>query len=661
MSPAPVRFHPARVLPRKLWYNGRMKRVIVLACAAVASAACAFRPPAVPLVSVDPFFSIWSAADRLTDCETTHWSGAAQPVTILAELDGKQWRLCGREPHQVPALPQVSTEVRPLTTVCTFRDGSRFLTLEFLTAKFTDELDVFSRPVTYVTAQAHGWKQVKLLPTISPRLATNDDRAEMLTSESTVAGAPAISIGRKSQKPLSASGDRVRCDWGYAWLVKARDDRFLLAYDDVVSLSFLGKERMAWWRRDGKLFVKMLEEAVADADRCREKANAFDAAFESDLKAVGGWKYAKIAALAYRQSFAACKLVAGPDGQPLYFSKENDSNGCIGTVDVFYPQFPHLLLTSKTLARATLEPIMLYASSGEWPYDYAPHDVGQYPLANGQRYNMRKGADGKLPPDSSRMPVEECGNMLVCMAAVSLADGHANFASRWWPILQKWAAYLERTGYDPGEQLCTDDFAGHLAHNVNLSAKEIVALGGFAKMAGMRGDRDTAEKYSALAREWAGLWVKEAAGTGREGASRLVFGPGMRGMTPRDNWSLKYNLVWDRLFGLNLFPADVLERECAAYRRLLLPFGIPLDSRRTYTKVDWIVWSATLSGKRDDFEAIIAPLYRFADETADRIPFSDWYWADNGCYRSFIARSVIGGVFLPMLYNPELVAKYRKE
>ena len=640
--------------------DAHFKGTCCLLCAMACAPVLAFRPPAVPLVSVDPFFSIWSAADRLADCETTHWTGAKQPISVLAELDGRLWRLCGAEPSDVPALPQVATEVRPLTTVCTFRDGGRTLSLEFLTAKFTDELDVFSRPVTYVTAKAEGWKRVKLRPSISPALATNDDGAEMSTNVCTVSGAPAVSIGRREQRPLGASGDRVRCDWGRAWLVEARDDRFLLAYDDVVSLSFLGRERLAWWRRDGKPFVKMLEEAVADGARCRAKADAFDAELESDLKAVGGWRYAKIAALAYRQSFAACKLVAGPDGQPLYFSKENASNGCIGTVDVFYPQFPHLLLTSRTLARATLEPIMLYAGSGEWPFDYAPHDVGQYPLANGQSYNMGKGPDGKMLPDSARMPVEECGNMLVCMAAVSLADGNADFASRWWPILRKWAAYLEGTGYDPCEQLCTDDFAGHLAHNANLSAKEIVALGGFAKVAEMRGDRDAAARYSALAREWARLWVKEAAGAGREGASRLVFGSGSRGMTPRDNWSLKYNLVWDRLFGLNLFPAEVLERECAAYRRMMLPFGIPLDSRRTYAKADWIVWSATLSGRRDDFEAIIAPLYRFVDETPDRIPFSDWYWADNGRYRSFIARSVVGGVFLPMLYENDIVEKYRK-
>ena len=56
--------------------------------------------------------------------------------------------------------------------------------------------------------------------------------------------------------------------------------------------------------------------------------------------AAGGDEYAKLAALAYRQCFAAGKFVADDNGQPLDFCKENHSNGCIGTSDVFYPDIP---------------------------------------------------------------------------------------------------------------------------------------------------------------------------------------------------------------------------------------------------------------------------------------------------------------------------------
>src|SRR5260370_290569 len=91
-------------------------------------------------------------------------------------------------------------------------------------------------------------------------------------------------------------------------------------------------------------------------------------------------------ALAYRQSIAAHKLAVDVDGTLLFFSKENFSNGSINTVDVFYPSAPLFLLMNTKLLRASVEPILQYASMSRWPWPYAPHDLGTYPLANGQTY-----------------------------------------------------------------------------------------------------------------------------------------------------------------------------------------------------------------------------------------------------------------------------------
>ena len=585
----------------------------------------ALRPPAVPLVTVDPFFSVWSAADRLTDVETTHWTGAKQPVTVLLEADGRTWRLCGATPADVPALPQLTTEVRPTQTVCTFAEGALRVELRFSTAKLPDDLDVFSRPVTYVTARVQGARTWRLKPSISAALATNDDAAPMVTNRTEVADLPAVSIGRRNQKPLGRRGDRLRCDWGWAWLVgpsapAAGESHFLLAYDDVKSIRFFGRDLPAWWRRNGLAFTDMLAAALRDRADLLAKLDRFDAEFTRDLARVGGEKYAALACLSYRQSFAACKLVADPNGQPFYFSKENGSGGLIGTTDVFYPQLPHLLLTSPALAKATLAPTCIYAASGKWPYPYAPHDLGVYPVAEGQYYGMKKGqAVGGGDDDTFRMPVEECGNMLIALAAVATAEGNAEFAGRWWGEVTKWAEYLSKFGYDPGNQLCTDDFAGHLAHNGNLSVKSIVALACYARLAEMRGERETAAKYAARAKGMVPQWIAAAKG-GRHGAAKLVLGPCHH---PADTWAQKYNLVWDRILGLGLFPASVAEGELKAYRQLLLPYGLPLDSRLNYTKADWTVWSATLTR-----------------------------------YRGFIARSVVGGVFLPALYDRELWKKY---
>ena len=96
----------------------------------------------------------------------------------------------------------------------------------------------------------------------------------------------------------------------------------------------------------------------------------------------------------------------------------------------------------------------------------------------------------------------------------------------------------------------------------------------------------------------------------------------------------------------------------AHYRKIQTRYGLPLDSRRSYTKFDWIVWCAVLTGKRDDFEALVAPLYTWLDETPTRVPLCDWYETEDGRQVGFQARSVVGGVFIGMLADPELRKKY---
>jgi len=629
--------------------NVKFKWGILLA--ALPLVAGAFRPPAVPLVSCDPFFSVWSAADKLTDAETTHWAGAKQPISVTLEADGKTWRLCGLEPQSVPALPQTAVTVRATQSIYNFKQDALEVELVFSTAKTPDDLEVFSRPVTYVTARVKGAKSWKLNAAISSALATNDDRAEMTTNRCEVAGLPAMNLGRKVQKPLAWSGDRVRCDWGWAWLVgpaKAGENEafFLLAYDDVKSIQFFGEDLPAWWHRDGLSFTSMLAKAVTERPALLAKLDAFDREFGADLEKVGGAKYATLANLAYRQTFAGCKLVADRNHQPLYFSKENGSNGCIGTVDVLYPQSPQMLLMSPTLFRAMLAPVLVYASHPRWPWPFAPHDLGRFPLANQQRYaGGEKGKD-----ERSLMPVEECGNMIIALGALAEVEGNADFAAGWWPTITKWAQYLEKFGFDPGNQLCTDDFAGHLAHNANLAAKSIVALACYGRMAGKLGDQEAAAKYTQLAKALVGKWMEAAKG-GLHGSYRLAY-------DRPDSWAMKYNLVWDRILGLDLFPQSVYEAEMSAYKQLLKPFGLPLDNRRNWTKADWTIWCATFTGRRDDFEKLVNGVYRFCDESPSRVAFSDWYWTDSGKYQHFVARSVIGGVFLPMLTDKAVWKKY---
>ena len=116
-----------------------------------------------------------------------------------------------------------------------------------------------------------------------------------------------------------------------------------------------------------------------------------------------------------------------------------------------------------------------------------------------------------------------------------------------------------------------------------------------------------------------------------------------------DTWSLKYNLVWDKLFGSGLFGEQVFEKELAWYAKKAEAYGTPLDSRASYTKSDWILWCAAMSEDRGQMQQMIRPVADYLENTSSRVPFSDWYDAVTGKYCHFIARSVQGGIFMPLL------------
>ncbi len=662
----------------------------------------ALRPPATPLVACDPYFSVWSFADRLTDDVPRHWTGKTHGLASLIRIDGQAYRLMGTAPAETPAFQQTGLRVWPTRTVYEFEGAGVHLTLTFTTPALPDDIDILSRPVTFLTWEigsidgaAHA---VQLYYDHTSELVVNEPAQKAVWGRELIGDLAVLRLGSADQPVLARNGDDLRIDWGYLYAAApasqvsghavtpaasrtefARAGRLefemdtrmpravqdgapvaafafdlgmvgsepvrrwlVLAYDDLYSIQYFGHNLRPYWRRNGWEAADLLRATCGDYGALIERCAAFDREVMEDLERVGGWRYAQIAALAYRQCLAATKIAADAHGQPLAFPKENFSNGCIGTVDIIYPMAPQFLLFSPSLVKALLVPVLEYAASDRWKFPFAPHDLGRYPHANGQVYG------GGERTEENQMPVEETGNLLLLVAALAHCEGDADFAREYWPLLAQWGGYLKAKGFDPENQLCTDDFAGHLAHNVNLSAKAICGLAALADLAGRRGDKQLAEAFGSAARDFAARWVRESDDGDHY---RLAF-------DRLGTWSLKYNLVWDRLLGLNLFPAEVARREMAFYRKTQQRYGLPLDSRQLYTKLDWIVWTATLTGSRDDFEALVDPVYRFLDETPDRIPMTDWYWTNTGRQRGFRARSVVGGVFLPMLYDGELWRKW---
>lgn len=676
-------------------------RVLLAVCiilgAVQTAAAQQQRPPAVPLIAHDPYFSVWSFSDKLTDSDTVQWTGKRQPIHGLVRIDGKTYRFMGEEPRDVPAMQQTGLRVTPTHTYYDFEAAGVKLTLEFFTPAFTHDLDVLSRPVTYLTLSASGGGEhgVAAMIDVDPMIAVNTGDQEVTWGRSYVAGLNVLSVGSRSQQPLNRAGDDVRIDWGYFRLavadaeietsahaledfarggqISSEDDldmpksprngaahltvqflavgaagtpgarHMLLAYTQPFNIEYLDRKLRPYWQRNGATAGEMLAAAEHDYTSLEDRGRQFDDELTADLTKAGGPAYAQLAILAYRQTLAAHGLAADVDGTPMLFPKENFSNGCISTVDVLYPSGPFFLFFNPALLQAQLKPVMEYAALPLWKWPFAPHDLGTYPLADGQVYG------GGERTEDDQMPVEESGNLLILVAAMEQELGNWDFARHYWPQFQKWAEYLRDKGLDPANQLSTDDFAGHLAHNANLSIKAIEGLAAFAQMAGGMGKPDVASDYAKAAHEMASKWQAMAIDGDHY---KLAFDkPG--------TWSQKYNLVWDQLLGLGLFPAQIRQTEIAFYLKHLNRYGLPLDNRADYTKLDWQIWTATLAENPADWNTLLAPIGRWINEGPTRVPLTDWYDTKTGKQEAFQARSVVGGVYIKVLADKALAKKWR--
>ncbi len=646
---------------------------------------------AIPLILQDPFFSIWSDADHLYDKDPVHWCGERQRLQGYIKVDDAVYCFLGeRGIHE--AIPQQWVDVTATATEYMFENEKVKLSVRFTSPLLPDSIELLSRPCAYVDFQVEKKTECRaeVCFTVSSDLVSRR-RERMAGGSYCRPGKKEVPpykyavMGRAVQQPLSGSGDRVTADWGYVYLVSAQEDARLafsleagelscclpvpeagghtglvLAWDDLVSINYFGEWKKGAWTRSYGTILDAVGAALSDREEVFKRAQKLDREIFDKAFSLGGEAYAYICCFSYRHAVAAHKLILDEEGNVIFLSKENDSNGCIGTVDVSYPSVPLFLLYNPELVKGMLRPIFRFASCDVWEYDFAPHDVGRYPYAWGQVYALIEGKKGMgyepwkddvCPPLYSypagcgiydpvyQMPVEECGNMLIMTEAVCMAEGSGDFAGPWMGILEKWVKYLIQFGSDPGEQLCTDDFAGHLAHNTNLSLKAIMGIEAYARLLGRLGREAEAEEYHERARDMSADWCKRADAGDHY---MLAFG------SP-ETWSLKYNMVWDKIFGSGLFGEEVYEKELAWYEKKTGVYGVPLDSRASYTKSDWILWCAAMTQDRERQRRLIQPVADYLENSPTRVPFSDWYDSETGKYCHFIARSVQGGIFMPLL------------
>ena len=654
------------------------------------------RAPAYPLVVQNPYFSVWSTGDKLTDGWPRHWTGAINGMSGLLRVDDKAFRWCGPQPGNVPAAEQTRVDFTATSTQYTFEAGGVQLNVRFVTPALASDPDLASRAITFVLAAVSSRDgrehDVAVYLDLTGEWCVHDPSQVVGWTRLRVAGADTLRMGSLDQPVCERRGDQVRIDWGYLnltvpaepnagvqtaiapheaarvafatrgalpdtddlrqprpandnWPVLAgmthfsklggdvRTAVFVLSYDERQNIELLRRRLLPYWARDGKTFATMLDESIRKRDEILRACEKYDLTLRERLARSMSPKLARVCELANRQVMAAHGLSADFDGSLLMFAKENTSNGCISTVDVFFPTAPFYLAMNPDLLESNIRPVFQYAISKRWKFPFAPHDLGTYPQANGQVYG------GGERTEEDQMPVEECGNMLILTAALARAKPGWQPPHDWWPALDKWAAYLKENGLDPSNQLCTDDFAGHLARNANLAVKAIVGMGGYAELCKQGGRTKEAAEYAALAHDYAAKWLKLAEAGDH---TALVH-------EKPDTWSLKYNMFWDRYLELHLFSDATRQREIAWYKKQLKQFGVPMDNRAEYTKPEWLVWAACLADSRADFDALTAPIFDLANQTPDRVPLTDWYMTTDGKNRGMYTRSVVGGMWAPLL------------
>src|SRR5271157_5614625 len=316
------------------------------------AAGAGFRPPAVPLVTYNPFLSIWSETDHLNDATTKHWTRHDHSLVSLIRIDGKTYRLMGAEPKNAPALSQKSVEVLPTRSIYEFEQAGVHVTLTFMQPALPDDLDVYSWPLSYITwnirssdGAAH---QIELYDSTSSQLAVNKTTESVEWSRAAAGDLTLLRVGTQSQNVLGSSGDDHRINWGYAYaaapsgpsqaaigaaavlekafterggLPEALDTRMpravsdaqpvmafafalgsvgtetvqrqvIVAYDEIFAIKYFGKKLLPYWARNGAKIEELMQTASKDFTRLLARCDAFDKELMADMTKVGGEKYA---------------------------------------------------------------------------------------------------------------------------------------------------------------------------------------------------------------------------------------------------------------------------------------------------------------------------------------------------------------------------------
>jgi hypothetical protein len=651
------------------------------------------RPPAVPLAVRSMYLSTWSASSTLPGTWPSFWNGHITALTGIVRVDGTPFVFCGAPAGGFALATQLALTVTATQSIYVLQAGAVTLTVTFLSPVDPNNLQRQCVPMSYITvtvaANDGGNHTVSVYMDISGEWAHGDVAQPISWAQQTVGGMLALTSQPSTPSVLGEHGDQA--SWGtvvwatdnvvgLSWqtgadtavrgnaattgsLSNTNDTAFrainnnwpvfglnrslgsvgpatsapivfTIGHVRTPAVSYLGTSFNAWWSNYWATWQDMLTWFRSDLAAATAGAVAMDNQVRAwATTAVGGGtvgdRYAAICALALRQTFGGTELI-NVNGKPWALLKEISSDGNVATIDVTYPAFPAYLQISPSYLQLLLAPIFDYVENHTYPKQFAPHDLGSsYPNASGHL-----GGTGE-----EDMPVEESANMLIMAGALlqRLPAAQATaYAQAHYRLLRQWAQYLTTALPDPGNQNQTDDFTGFIAHSSNLALKGIVGIASMAQIALVAGNAADAASFATTAKNYIATWLTSS----QDGQHlRLAYDqPG--------TWSLKYNGFADRLLNTNLVSPAVQAEEASWYASQAGASGIVLDPRNAYTKGDWEIWTA---GFLQAFPAIrntlITGVYNFANTTANRVPFTDWYVVSTAAQQGFANRPVMGGLF----------------
>ncbi|KAI8582627.1 hypothetical protein K450DRAFT_226152 [Umbelopsis ramanniana AG] len=661
---------------------------------AVAQYASTIRAPAYPLAVRQPYVSTWLEANNLPGSWPTFWTGKTKGWEGIVRVDGTSYEILGAASTNanitgLKSATQKSVTTTPTQTIFTLAAGPVNVVVTFLSPVEYNDLQRQSIPLSYmlisVASNDGNSHSVQVYSDISGEWASNDVTQAIqwaLTGDGSVniwtsqlqtqtqfaensdypTWGQAVFAASTSAKYASGQDTTIRnsfissgslgntndgsfrcvqCNWpvfafsynvGTVTSTASAPVEFVIGHVRPQNIQFDGSAMNAYWKNYWTNANDMVNFFYGDLSNAQTTANSVDTKILTDAYNNGGQSHADIVAFSLRQAFGGTEL-SGSTSDPYAFLKEISSDGNVNTVDVTYPATPMFYYLSPVYLTYLLKPIFYQCENGYWSKPFAEHDAGSsYPVASGH-------ANGQ----EEDMPIEESANVILMVANYILNPSTASsdavaYANQHYSILSTWATYLYQNTLQPTNQLTTDDFTGTTTLNSGLALKGILAMGAFSNIAKLTGHTNDSSVYSTAAQAYMTQWIDLSQSADK---SHLML------EYISDGYEFKYNALQDRVLKLGLIPTSIYTEEANYYLTKETTYGIPFVSTHTYTKSDWEMWTAAAFGPANPTLSshIIADISKYLQNTASRVPFSDWYDCSTAASAGFLARPVVGGHF----------------